>query len=187
MGARGPLKAPPQLQLVRGDPRQRGKAALAADAAAGIQAPSGVPELANFMRYGGNGPRLAVLAREEWDRITPHLLRIGLLSVLDRASLTDYCFNWAINCYAAEKLIELGDAGLVDSTPAGFKQMGVWLQIKNRASMMSKQFLAEFGLSPASRGRVSASDAQGELPGMEGKPTEGGWGGMSLDPPQQAN
>ena len=187
MGSRGPLKAPAVLQLVRGDPRQRGKAALAAAADAGIQAPSGVPEVANFMRYGGSGPKLAMLAREEWDRITPHLLKIGLLSVLDRAALTNYCFYWALDCYAAEKLVELGDAGLVESTQSGFKQMGAWLQIKNRASMMSKQFLAEFGLSPASRGRVSASDPQGDLPGIEGKPTEGGWGGMSLDPPPSAN
>ena len=37
------------------------------------------------------------------------------------------------------------------------------------------KFLAEFGMSPAARSRVTASDPQIALPGME-KPKEGGWG-----------
>lgn len=185
MGTRGPLKTPPQLQVVRGNPRQRGTGALAAALDGQLQVPAGIPELPMFLRYGGSGPKLAMLAREEWDRIAPHLEKLSLLSPIDRAALTNYCFYWALDCYATEKLIELGDAALVEETPSGFKQMGVWVQIKNRASTMLKQFLAEFGLSPASRARVQVGDAQPALPGME-KPQEGGWGAMPVDPPPSA-
>ena len=67
-----------------------------------------------------------------------------------------------------------GDKGRIWDTPSGYKQISVPMQIRNRALEMMAKFLAEFGMSPAARSRVTASDPQMPLPGLE-KPQEGGW------------
>ena len=51
-----------------------------------------------------------------------------------------------------------GERGRVWDTPSGYKQISVLMQIRNRALEQLKSFSAEFGLSPASRGRVKTSD-----------------------------
>lgn len=171
---RGPLKTPPALQLVRGDPRQRGKRALAAMLDEQVRPPVAIPEPPDFLRYRGSGPSIAIEARAEWDRLAPHLARLGLVTELDRAALAGYCFAWSLSVHAKRKIIELQDAALVDTTPSGYKQLGVWLQVAGRADAELKAYIAHFGLSPASRSRVTAGDPQASLPGLE-KPQEGGW------------
>jgi phage terminase small subunit len=67
--------------------------------------------------------------------------------------------------------------GHIGTTPSGYQQISVWLQISNRSLEQCEKFLAHFGMSPALRSRVTASDPrQPELPGVEPKPVEGGWG-----------
>jgi len=134
-----------------------------------------VPDLPIFMQYGGDGPELAMEARAEWERIVPHLTKLGLISAIDRAALANYCFYWALDVVTAKRIVLLGVDGLVVKTPSGYEQMHVMLQIKNRAAAALKAYLAEFGLSPAARSRVTPSDGQAALAGME-KPQEGGWG-----------
>lgn len=176
MGAPGRPAVPAQLHVLRNDPSKMGKAKLSQLLDETLQVPVAVPELPTYFRYGGSGPELAMEARAEWERITPHLVKLGLISELDRAAAANYCFYWALDVLAAKRLIELGDAALIEKTPSGYKQIGVWLQIKNRAAAMLKSFLYEFGLSPAARSRVTPSEAQGDLPGVEKPPAEGGWG-----------
>ena len=171
MGERGPLAKPAALHLLHGDPSKKGLSRLLDET---LRVPVEVPELPIYLRYGGDGPELAMEARAEWERITPHLTKLGLISAIDRAALANYCFYWALDVLAAKRIIYLEDQALVETTPSGYKQIGVWLQIKNRASSALKAYLAEFGMSPAARARVTASDPQMPLPGME-KPQEGGW------------
>ena len=40
---------------------------------------------------------------------------------------------------AENKLRELGEAGLIDRTPNGFKQMSAWLQVSNLRSQPGRQ------------------------------------------------
>lgn len=171
-GQRGPLPKPAAVHLLHGNASKKPLASLLDET---LQVPVAIPELPTYLRYGGDGPELAMEAKAEWLRITPHLAKLGLISELDRAAAANYCFYWALDVLAARRLIELGDAALIEQTPSGYKQIGVWMQIKNRASSMLKSYLAEFGLSPAARSRVTPSEGQGQLPGME-KPEEGGWG-----------
>lgn len=178
MGHAGRPATPPQLHVLRNDPSKMGKAKLSQLLDESLQVPVAIPELPTYLQYGGDGPELAMEARAEWDRIMPHLVKLGLISELDRAAAANYCFYWALDVLAAKRLVELGDAAMVETTPSGYKQIGVWLQIKNRAASMVKTFLPEFGLSPASRSRVTQGEPQGVLPGME-KPQEGGWGTYS--------
>jgi len=125
-------------------------------------------------------------ARSEWERITPHLAKLGLISQIDRAALAAYCTAWgdfvwaenrvaALNDEAREVGDKTGERGRIWDTPSGYKQISVPLQIRNRAMEVMAKFLAEFGMSPASRSRVTASDPQSSLPGFDA-PQEGGWG-----------
>lgn len=171
-GERGPLPKPASLHLLHNNPSKKALGSLLDET---IRPQVEIPELPDFLRYGGAGPFIAVEARAEWERIGPHLQKLGLISQIDRAALVAYCVAWGRYVYAQRKLTELEDAGLVEKTPSGYKQIGVWLQIANRCSAELRAFLSEFGMSPAARSRVTPSDPQLPLPGVE-KPQEGGWG-----------
>lgn len=98
-------------------------------------------------------------ATEEWNRITPELVKLRVISHLDRAALAVYCQAYARWVQAETKLAELGDTGLVDETPSGYRQISTWLQISNRAVEQMHKFLTEFGMSPSSRSRVTPGQA----------------------------
>lgn len=154
---------------------------------------------------------LSADAREEWVRITPHLEQLGLITEIDRAALAAYCSAWGDYVWAERRIAQMnaeirvrppapegakrrprervlaadatGDRGRIWDTPSGYKQISVPMQIRNRAMEQMKTFLNEFGMSPAARSRVTASDPQLGLPGMD-KPQEGGWGAFPKQPQQ---
>ena len=170
---------PPQLHVLNGDPSKLGKGKIAALLDEAVRPPVEIP----------TPPRtLSKDARAEWERITPHLAKLGLVSQIDRAALAAYCTAWGDYEWAERRIEELnkkaraegdktGDRGRVWDTPSGYKQISVPMQIRNRAMEMMAKFLNEFGMSPAARTRVTPSDpaGQGSLPGFE-KPEAGGWG-----------
>ncbi len=171
MGERGPLAKPAPLHLLHGNPSKRPLSALLDEA---LRVPVEIPDLPYSIRYVGDGPAIAMEARTEWERITPHLQKLGLISQIDRAALALYCFWWALGEIVKRKIIALGAEGLIDVTPSGYKQMSVWVQLAARADRECATMLAHFGMSPASRSRVTPSAEQPELPGFE-KPQETGW------------
>ncbi|MCU7917086.1 MAG: phage terminase small subunit P27 family [Candidatus Thiodiazotropha sp. (ex Epidulcina cf. delphinae)] len=144
MGQRGPKPLPSNVHRMRGNPSKKARSELT-DA---VQ-----PEVAIPMAPDHLLPE----AKKEWRRISKELKLIGLVTKIDRAALAAYCQAWGRWVEAERKLKELGDYGLVETTPSGYKQMGVWLQISNRALDQMKSFMAEFGMSPSSRSRVTAS------------------------------
>lgn len=78
-------------------------------------------------------------------------------------------------------IYERGMAGLVQLTPNGMEAMSVNLQIANRAVEQMHKFMAEFGMTPSARSRVTPSDPQMPLPGLESEGGEGssqGWGSI---------
>lgn len=106
---------------------------------------------------------LSPLAEAEWRRITPELHRLGLVSVIDRAALAAYCQAVA---EVEEATRALDAEGRVCVWPV-FDKQGVkvgerlkahpCVAMQRSAAQLVKQFLVEFGLSPASRTRVSAA------------------------------
>lgn len=170
-GTRGPLPTPPALQLLKGNP---GKRAL--DLTAGVNPKIEVPSVPKH---------LGTEAKKEWKRITPLLEELGLISGLDRAAL-------ALYCQAAGRLAELETAfnGMVDikvaagkkyadavyeasysETPSGYVQQSVIVQLIGKHREQLNRYLMHFGLSPAARGRVQASNyVQPTLPGIEPVP-----------------
>lgn len=178
MGLRGPKTTPVQLQVIRGDPRNKGKSALASMLDETVRPPVAIPKCPDHF-----SPE----AKAEWRRITKHLEQLGLVTEIDRAALAGYCSAWGDYVWAEKRIAELnaegggdktGERGRIWDTPSGYKQISVPMQIRNRALEMMAKFLAEFGMSPAARSRVTASDPQMALPGLD-KPKEGGWGNFA--------
>lgn len=170
-GSRGPLPKPPALRVLEGN---AGKRAL--DLSAGVNPRIEIPTPPKH---------LGAEARKEWKRITPLLVELGLISGLDRAAL-------ALYCQAAGRLAELETAfngqvaRLVDEgadysdavykasyavTPSGYAQQSVIVQLIGKHREQLNRYLMHFGLSPAARGRVQASNyVQPTLPGIDPKP-----------------
>lgn len=170
-GTRGPLPKPVALRVLEGN---AGKRPL--DLAAGVNPRIEIPTPPKH---------LGVEAKKEWKRITPLLEELGLISGLDRAAL-------ALYCQAAGRLAELETAfngqvaRLVDEgadysdavykasyavTPSGYAQQSVIVQLIGKHREQLNRYLMHFGLSPAARGRVQASNyVQPTLPGIDPKP-----------------
>ena len=154
MGLRGPRPAPASMHLLRGNPSKKSLDELFDEFRPEVEIPD-------------PPAHLLPAAAEEWARLAPELRRYGLISKLDRAALAVYCQAYARWKHAEEKLRELGDAGLVETTLTGYRQIGPWLQISNRAVETMQKFLGEFGMSPSARTRVTPSDPRRALPGVD--------------------
>ena len=165
----GPKPLPANVHLLRGNASKKPLASLLDDA---VRPPVEIPECPAHLE----GEALA-----EWGRITPHLQQLGLIAQIVRAALTGYCDAWGEYVWACDRIRahngedDSGERGRVGITPSGYKQISVLQQIRNRSLEQMKLFLAMFGMSPADRSRVTQSDPQLGLPGME-PPEAGGWG-----------
>lgn len=169
MGQRGPAPLPANVHKLRGNASHKPLASLLDEV---IRPDVEIPSCPKHLKDE---------ARAEWKRITPHLERLGLISQIDRAALTAYCYNWGEFVWASKRIEELnaddptGERGRIWDTPSGYKQISVLQQIINRSLEQMGKYLAMFGMSPSARSRVTASDPQLALPGVEEKPAEGGW------------
>ncbi len=82
----------------------------------------------------------------------PELEALGLLAKIDRASLAAYCQCWA-RWIEAEELV--AEQGLVAVTDKGNVIQHPAVGIANTALGQMRAFLTEFGMTPASRTRIS--------------------------------
>ncbi len=94
------------------------------------------------------------LARREWKRITPKLFALGCVSEIDVMQLASYCL--AVQMVAdCTKIIE--EEGLTCLTSKGTIVQRPEVGMRNTAMSLLKSFGAEFGMSPASRTRISVA------------------------------
>lgn len=98
---------------------------------------------------------LDATAREEWAKMAPRLVEMGLLSALDGAALAAYCQAYADHQHAAKRLQKFGR---VYQTSTGNYRPRPEVAMQRDAATRMKAFLVEFGLTPASRARVVASE-----------------------------
>lgn len=164
MGERGPKPLPANVHMLRGNASKLPAGKLQ-DA---VCPPAAIPTAPDHLN-----PE----ALEEWKRVTPLLLDLGLITEIDRAALAAYCQAYGRWVNAEHSIARLnaaegsdGHAGEVGITPSGYKQISVLMQISNRAQETMAKFAAEFGMTPSSRSRVtpSAPGTQGELFGKPG-------------------
>ena len=99
--------------------------------------------------------KLGKLARRHWKYIVPLLEELGVLAAIDSSALAAYCQTFE-QWEELEELKKADDKLAVDnenklSLKDSLSIGRLLIQIRNQMRMM----LAEFGMTPASRGRVS--------------------------------
>ena len=161
MGLRGTKPLPANVHILRGN----GSKLPASRLIDTVCPPAEIPSAPDHLNEEG---------LREWGRISQELLKLGLITQIDRAALAVYCQAYGRWVQAERKIANLGDAGLEAETPSGYKQIGVWLQISNRAVEQMHKMMAEFGMTPSARSRVTPSaPQQGDLfNGTTGNPAD---------------
>ena len=131
------------------------------------EAPPGIPEMPQF---------LTAEARAEWKRIIPLLVQMGVLTAADGKALAGYCSAYAqlAKCEAAIEKYGLICATLDELTGVAILKVNPAVRIKSDALRLMKAFLTEFGLTPASRSKLSISKPDDNIDPFEtflqGKP-----------------
>lgn len=93
-------------------------------------------------------------AREEWNRITEEMLSVGLLNKVDRASLELYCETYSrYRRYVGEMAKPDFQTTLI--TANGAEQINPVIKLSENALKTCRLMLCQFGLTPASRERMS--------------------------------
>lgn len=163
-GTRGPKSLPGNVHQIRGNPSKLPLSQL-------------MDELQPLVEIPNCPAHLLPEARREWKRIVPELERYGLISKLDRSALALYCQAYARWVWAEQQLQAAaaaaakgraeaeaegkswaGGDGYTVPTPNGHMTYSPHWVISNKAQEQVHKFLAEFGLSPVNRGRVSMSN-----------------------------
>jgi len=96
-------------------------------------------------------PHLKGVARTEWNRVTKELSALGVISLIDRASLVAYCTAWADYVNACKMVEKEGAVAISDK---GGMYQNPWVGIKNSSMDRLVRISSEFGMTPASRTRV---------------------------------
>lgn len=100
-------------------------------------------------------------ASAEWDRIVPQLTACGLLTHLDFAALLGYCMTYSDYIMATREVQRLGP---VITCPNGALQKNPYMAQANASLKLLRGFMADFGLSPASRSRVTVAEGSEDDP-----------------------
>lgn len=95
---------------------------------------------------------LGDLAKEEWRRVVPELISLGLLTKIDRAALAGYCHAWA----EWQTLdADVQENGIYMETGNGYQQVRPAVTARDKAIERCLKFAREFGFTPAARTRIS--------------------------------
>jgi P27 family predicted phage terminase small subunit len=104
---------------------------------------------------------LAKEAHAEWDRISPILEKMGVLTTADGAALEAYCKLHALNLKAEAAIEKYGIVlAKVDEVGVSVLKKNPAVSIFESTSRLIRSFLQEFGLTPASRSKVAASEGR---------------------------
>ncbi len=137
MAKRGRPPKPTKLKLLQGNPGKR---------------PINKKEPKPKTTVPSCPAHLDVEAKKEWRRITRELSAIGLVSKIDMAALAVYAVAWSRWVEAEQKLKRFG---VIIKSPSGYPIQSPYLAVANQAVKQMTSMLTEFGMTPASRTRVS--------------------------------
>lgn len=142
MGSRGPAPLPTNLHLIKGNPSKLPAARLN-DA---LRPKVEIPDRPDYLLDD---------AKAEWDRITPELKKLHIISQIDMVAVAMYCQTYAQWAVAQRKIKEHGEDSMVELTPNGFKQITAWTSLSLKLHEKMQSMLAEFGMTPSTRTRIS--------------------------------
>jgi len=96
-------------------------------------------------------------AKEEWNRLGPQLVKLNLLSAIDRSAFAGYCVVYS---RWVEAELMLAKTGPVFKAPSGYPQLSPYYTIANQCLAQMRQYLIEFGMTPSSRSRTSVRNGE---------------------------
>ncbi|CAJ3071216.1 P27 family phage terminase small subunit [Burkholderia pseudomallei] len=137
---RGRKPTPTALKLIRGNPGKR-------------PINDAEPDAASLADIELAPDWLSPDAQRHWPVIARQLHDAGLLTGLDVAALGLYCEAFARWKDANDKVVKLG---AVVKSAHGYPIPSPYLQVANQAYAQMTRMLAEFGMTPSSRSRVTA-------------------------------
>ncbi len=136
MGRRGPIPKSNELKMLEGNPSKR---PLKGDQPQPSAAADSCPSW------------LAPAARDEWQRLAPELIKLGILTEADQAMFAAYCTACAVWRRAQEVISKQGP---VYVTGKGKLLPRPEVALAHSAAEQMRVLGAEFGLTPASRARL---------------------------------
>ena len=138
MGLRGPIPKPTVLEIAEGFPGKR---------------PVNRREPQPRVRIPKCPAHLDQSAREEWRHLIPILKRMRVLTEADGMTLANLCQSYSTMVKAQEKLNEMG---ILYKSPSGYIMQSPLLSVVNQCVEPITKLSREFGLTPASRSRLTA-------------------------------
>ena len=147
----GPKPTPTKLKILRGNPGNR---------RLNRHEPKPTPKAPTCPTT------LSQEAKAEWRRVAPELERLGLLTLVDRGTLSAYCIAWATLIDAHKQIRSHGavlvaaDRETVDPVTGEVIKIvcvpvkNPWLQIQKESAAIVRAFAVEFGLTPSSRAGI---------------------------------
>ena len=153
----GPRPTPTLLKIVRGNPGKRRLDTNEPQPPIPPEPPEPPPFLSGY-------------ARDEWYRLAEGLHRLGLLTALDVMVFAAYCTSVGRWLQCEDALAALAErdpesGALTIRSPAGSVTMNPLLRIAVASASDAVKYAGEFGLSPATRSRVSNGFAARLAPG----------------------
>lgn len=134
----GPKPLPSNVHLLNGNPSKKSNAQLAHELKPDVFLPDPPDHLDDR-------------AKEEWRAVGPELVRLGLISRIDATGFAIACSLYAKVQVADEKLRELGPDKWIITTPSGYQQESVWLQIFKSCTEKLRPYLSEYARTPSAR------------------------------------
>ncbi len=167
MATKGPIPKPAALKALEG-----GRGNRPIDLTANFRPEVGVPDAPRWLSKEG---------KKAWRRLSVELERYNLLSKVDRDAFAMLCqtigrleqIERSLTA-TQERLIAEGQdpiEALTDKTPNGLRVQSATYQILNKEQAKLGSLLAEFGLTPAQRARVTTA-IRAQLQLFEGGKTE---------------
>lgn len=93
-------------------------------------------------------------AKKEWKRLAPSLEVMGVLTTADLSAFAGYCQAYA-RWKEAEEFIS--KHGSIFKTPSGYVQQVPQVSIALQNLKLMQSFCSDFGLTPATRSRITAA------------------------------
>ena len=145
-GSGGHNRKPSALKKIQGNPGKRRSNRREP------KPPAGVPEMPADLKGA---------ARVEWIRIAPILDKMGVLTRADGSALAAYCKLHALHLRAEAAIAKYGIVfAKVDEVGVSTLKKNPAVSIFESTSRLIRSFLQEFGLTPASRSKVAASEGR---------------------------
>lgn len=146
MSGIGPKRIPNKLHILHGNPGHRPLRKQ--------------PEFKISKDIPKPAKTLSPLARKEWRRIAPEFHKMGLLPDIQIRGLEIYCENYATWVRMMKRIRK--DGFIITNENTGFIRPHFLLNEIDKIEKRIKQYLTEYGMTPASQSKVQPKEQSNE-------------------------